>query len=217
MISRSIRVTSPAQCAAPASVENRRARWRSKSAGIQCCRSTDTGSSRHSPMCRQNRPRWSVSSRSTEDTRRQGRAREQGGGSQRPSGGPSGPPRERRAVHAARDRQRVRGRHGRHGAQHPPGHRRAGLSSRRAHGGVVVHRRLWRDQGAHQLRRGPTGRPGRAEAGARGGLGHRDTGAIHLDVGTDLELDSRGECALGDQSGLHMVDHRDHEDRSRGQ
>src|SRR5229473_3926859 len=50
MILRSIRVTSPAQCAAPASVENRRARWRSKSAGIQCCRSTDKGSSRHSPM-----------------------------------------------------------------------------------------------------------------------------------------------------------------------
>ena len=85
------------------------------------------------------------------------------------------------------------------------------------YGGVVVHRRIRRDQGAHELRRGPAGRPSRAEAGARRGLGHRDTGAIYLDVGAELELDSRGERAVGHQSGLHVVNHRDHEDRSRGQ
>ena len=46
-------------------------------------------------------------------------------------------------------------------------------------------------------------------------LARRRAGAVHADVGADLDLDSRGERAARHQPGPHVVDDGDHEDRSR--
>ena len=86
---------------------------------------------------------------------------------------PARPAREPRAVLAARHRQRLRRRDGRHGAQHPSADRRAGISPRGRYSGAVVHRRLRRHQGAHELLRRPALRSFRAQARAGRRLARR--------------------------------------------
>ena len=101
------------------------------------------------------------------------------------------------AVHAARRRQRVRRRDGRHGAQHPAGDRRAGVSAGRAHGDAVVHRGLRRREGAHELR-APAGfadRVGRKHVLVAGWL-VAVPGAVPAHVGAELELDARRPTLL---------------------
>ena len=96
----------------------------------------------------------------------------------RSAGRPSWPSRERRAVLSARRRQRLRWRDGRHGAQHSARYRRAGISSRREDRDAVLHRGLWRHEGAHQLSRRPFRRSLGSQADPRRRLARRRTGAV---------------------------------------
>ena len=112
-------------------------------------------------------------------------------------GGSPRPAREPGAVLAARRRQRVRRRDGRHGAHHPAADRRAGLPPRGEDRGALVHRRLRRHQGADELPRGTPLRSLRPQARARRRLARRGAGAVPADVGADAGrgCSSRTRCS----------------------
>ena len=81
---------------------------------------------------------------------------------------------------------------------------------------ALIHRRLRSDEGGHELCRRAPGRSRRTQTRARRGMAGRGTGSVHADVGAELELDPRGQRAARHQSGLHLVDDGDHENRSGG-
>ncbi len=98
---------------------------------------------------------------------------------------------------------------------HPAGHRRAGLPPRRADGGPLLHRRLRRHQGAHQLLRRAALGLRRPQARARRRLARRAAGSLPPHVGALVELGPLRERAARREPGPHLVDHGHHEDRPR--
>ena len=119
--------------------------------------------------------------------------------------GHSRPSREPRAVHAPCRGQRLRGRHGGDGAQHSARHRGEGISPRSPRGDLVLHRRLRRHQGAHQLsgrqalrRLWPQDRP-------RCRLAHRSPRSFPSHVGPVMEVGAAGQRVYGREPGAHVV------------
>ena len=196
------RVLPPRERERSASRSSRSAMGKRSSSGTRGSRSGTSSTCPPSPR------RWSASCDST-----RGSQTSRGRDHERPD--PARPSREPRAILAARRRQRVRRCDGRHGAQHPAGDRRARLSPRGARGRTLVHRRLRRHEGADQLPRRSALRSFRPQARARRRLARRCAGAVSAHVGAELVVGALRERAARREPGAHVVDDRDHENRSR--
>ena len=123
-----------------------------------------------------------------------------------------------RPVHAARRRQRLRRRDGRPRARasSPRSRSRSSTSPRRSRD-AVVHRRVRRRQGAHQLPRRPTLRPRSDASGCSSPAGSSPCPVPFLLMwAPTLGVGGRRQRAARRQPGPHLVDDGDHEDRPRG-